>query len=139
MDYQIKLTPYPIELQRPLPPKLSGAVGAVTEFQGLVRSEENGRAIGGLEYEAYSPMAERTMRQICEELAAGTDCLFVRITHRIGVVPVGEAAIHIVVASGHRAASFAFLSAFMDRLKQDVPIWKVRALDTTGRPIPPAP
>ncbi len=84
-------------------------------------------------------MAERTMRQICEALAAGGDCQFVSVIHRIGVVPIGEAAIHVVVASRHRAAAFALLAGFMDRLKQNVPIWKRHALDTTAPPIAPTP
>ncbi len=139
MDIRIELTPHPIPVARPLPRELSGTAGAIAEFQGIVRAQEAGREIGALEYEAYPAMAERMMRRLCTELAAGGDCQFVSVTHRIGVVPVGEAAIHVVVASRHRAAAFALLTGFMDRLKQDVPIWKARALDTTGRPITPAP
>jgi molybdopterin synthase catalytic subunit len=135
MDIEIELTSKPIDLQRSLPGELAGAVGAVAEFRGIVRADEAGRPIGALEYENYSPMAERTIRQICVELAASNDCQFVRITHRVGVVPVGEAAIHVIVAARHRAAAFALLTGFMDRLKQDVPIWKRRALDSAGNPI----
>jgi len=108
-------------------PPLADA-GALAEFSGLVRGEEDGRTIAALEYEAYSPMAERVMREIIAELGELHPCLFVRVTHRIGVVPVGEAAIHIVTAARHRAEAFAMLTEFMNRLKQDVPIWKRRAL-----------
>lgn len=139
MDIRIELTAAPFVAAPPVPPALAGTAGAIAEFRGIVRAEENGRRIGAIEYEAYSPMAERTMRRICEELAAGGDCQFIRVIHRLGIVPVGEAAIHIVVASRHRAAAFALLTGFMDRLKQDVPIWKRRALDTSGRPIAPPP
>ncbi len=138
MQLEIGLTSEPIDLARPLPAGLAGTAGSVAEFRGLVRGEEGGHPIGALEYEAYSGMAERTMRRLCTELAADTDCQFVRVTHRIGVIPIGEAAIHVVVASKHRAAGFALLVGFMDRLKQDVPIWKVRALDRSGQPIPSA-
>ncbi len=109
-----------------LPP--SAGIGALAEFSGIVRGEENGRVIAALEYEAYSPMAARVMRDILAELGQRHPCLFVRVTHRIGIVPVGEAAIHIVVTARHRAEAFAMLAGFMDRLKQDVPIWKCRAL-----------
>ena len=51
--------------------------------------------LAALEYEAYSPMAERTMQAIIEELARQHPCLFVRVTHRVGLVRVGEAAIRI--------------------------------------------
>ena len=102
--------------------------GAVAEFTGIVRGEENGRAIAALEYEAYSPMAEQVMRRIISELCEKFPCLAVRVIHRIGVIPVGEAAIHIRATARHRAEAFAMLSEFMNRLKQDVPIWKRRAL-----------
>ena len=105
-----------------------GEAGAWAEFRGLVRGEEDGHPIAALEYEAYSPMAEREMRRILGELSARHPCLAATIIHRIGVVPVGEAAIYIGVAAKHRAEAFAFVAEFMDRLKQDVPIWKRRAL-----------
>jgi molybdopterin molybdotransferase len=103
-------------------------MGAWAEFRGLVRGEENGQAIAGLEYEAYSPMAEREMRRILADLTNVHPCLFVRVIHRIGFVPTGEAAIYIGIAGRHRAEAFAVLGEFMDRLKQDVPIWKRRAI-----------
>ena len=103
-------------------------VGALAEFTGTVRGEENGSTIGGLVYEAYQPMAEAVMRRLLSELAAAHPCLAVRVQHRIGVIRVGESAIHISVQARHRAEAFALLAAFMDRLKQDVPIWKTDTL-----------
>lgn len=106
------------------PPALGPASGALAEFRGLVRGQENDRTIGGLVYEAYQPMAEREITRIAEHLAQAHPIHAVRIVHRIGAVPVGESAIYIGVSSRHRAAAFAFLSDFMDLLKRDVPIWK---------------
>ena len=127
MQIEVNITTQRIDLRRELPGGSHGSVGAVAEFAGLVRGEESGRPIAALEYEAYSPMAENVMRQIIEELGRQQPCLFVRVTHRVGVVPVGESAIHIVVGARHRAEAFAMLTGFMDQLKQDVPIWKRRA------------
>jgi len=126
MQIEIQLTKAPIAEQSPSVP-VAGA-GAWVEFRGMVRREENGQAIGALEYEAYSPMAEHEMRRLLGELSAQHPCLSARVIHRLGIVPVGEAAIYAGIASAHRAEGFALLAAFMDRLKQDVPIWKRRAL-----------
>lgn len=126
MQIEIQLTNSPIAGQSP-PVALIGA-GAWVEFCGVVRGEEHGEAIAALEYEAYSPMAEREMRRIIEEIAATRPCLFAKVIHRVGVIPAGEAAIYVGVAGTHRAEVFALLTQFMDRLKQDVPIWKRRAL-----------
>jgi molybdopterin synthase catalytic subunit len=110
------------------PPLAMATLGAWVEFRGVVRGEENEQPIAALEYEAYSPMAEREMRRLLTELSGAKPCLAARVIHRVGIVPVGEAAVYIGIAARHRAEAFALLAGFMDRLKQDVPIWKRRAL-----------
>ena len=126
MEIEIQITHAPLAEQLPSP--AVPGLGAWVEFRGVVRGEENGQPIAALEYEAYSPMAEREMRRLLGELSAKHPCLSARVIHRVGIVPVGEAAIYAGIASAHRAEGFALLAAFMDRLKQDVPIWKRRAL-----------
>ena len=107
---------------------VNAGVGALAEFTGTVRGEENGEPISALVYEAYPAMAEPVMRRLLEELATTHPCVAVRVQHRTGTIRVGEAAIHIAVRAKHRAPAFALLAAFMDRLKQDVPIWKIDML-----------
>lgn len=127
MEIHIQFTDQPIKIALPAPPHL-GATGAWTEFRGLVRSEENGRSIVALDYEAYREMAAHQIQRLLVELAAQHPCLSAHVIHRLGVVPVGEVAIYVGIASQHRGEGFALLAAFMDRLKQDVPVWKRRSL-----------
>lgn len=125
-----------------MPAAWSEKAGAWVEFRGLVRHQEGDRTISALDYEAYRTMAEVEIRRILEEVGNRHRCLWVRVVHRIGVVPVGEAAIGVGVAARHRAEAFALLQEFMDRLKEDVPIWKARALETLqadGREAEPIP
>ncbi|MFA6565047.1 MAG: molybdenum cofactor biosynthesis protein MoaE [Verrucomicrobiia bacterium] len=129
MQIEIEMITQPIQPRRELPAALAGLAGAVAEFTGIVRAEENGRPVAALEYEAYAPMAEREMRRIIEAVGREHPCLAVRVIHRVGVIPVGEAAIYVAAFAPHRAEAFAMLTKFMDRLKQDVPIWKVRAIE----------
>jgi molybdopterin synthase catalytic subunit len=98
--------------------------GAVLDFFGVVRGEEKGEQIAGLEYEAYQPMAERQIEQIIRALLDQFPCRAVDVVHRIGFIPVGESSIVVRVASPHRQEAIAFLAEFMNRLKEDVPIWK---------------
>ncbi len=139
MEIEIQLTDESIA-ERIASPESTGGQGAWLEFRGVVRGEENAQAILALEYEAYPEMAVREMRRILESLASCHVCLAVKIIHRIGVIPVGETAIYAGVASRHRAEALALLAGFMDRLKQDVPIWKLRAIyakaGDQGAPIP---
>jgi len=127
MDIEIQLTGQPIADTIPSPLS-SGSAGAWLEFRGVVRGEENAQSIRALEYEAYPAMAGREIRRILEGLATRHPCLAAKVIHRTGVIPVGETAIYVGVASPHRAEAIALLAEFMDRLKQDVPIWKRRGL-----------
>jgi molybdopterin synthase catalytic subunit len=135
MEIEVELTARPIAPTRGLPKHLAGVAGAIVEFSGMVRATEGGQPIAALEYEAYQPMATRLLRQILEDLGRRHPCLFVRLRHRLGVVPVGEAAIHILVAAPRRAEGFALLQELLDRLKQDVPIWKRPAPGRKRAPI----
>jgi len=141
MEIVIQLTNMPIAGKSHLP--VSRAAGAWVEFRGVVRGEENGQPISALEYEVYPKMAEREIRRLLEALAVKYPCLAARVIHRTGIIPVGETAIYVGVAGRHRAEALALVAEFMDRLKQDVPIWKRRALpadpagDDVSRVIPP--
>lgn len=121
MEIEVSFTQAPIV--RPAT-AFSDTAGAVAEFWGVVRAEEKDRRIGGLIYEIYEPMAEKTIRRILEELHAEHPCLAARVIHRSGPVPAGEASIHVRVSARHRAAAFRVLEEFMNRMKREVPIWK---------------
>jgi molybdopterin molybdotransferase len=126
MEIEVQLVPGPIAAKMPAPPM--GRPGAWLEFRGVVRGEENGQKIAALEYEAYPEMAGRELRRLLEEISSRHPCLAARVVHRIGIIPVGETAIYVGVAASHRGEAFALLAEFMDKLKQDVPIWKRQAL-----------
>ncbi|HEV2452656.1 MAG TPA: molybdenum cofactor biosynthesis protein MoaE [Verrucomicrobiae bacterium] len=113
-------------------PASAGAHGAWLEFRGVVRGEEDGRSISALEYEAYPEMAKSEIRRILLDISSRHRCLAAKIIHRLGVIPVGETAIYAGIASSHRGEGIALLAEFMDKLKQDVPIWKRRALGGAG-------
>jgi len=138
MRIAIEFTLQPITRPDPAASLANGRIGAWVEFAGVVRGLENGVPIAALEYEAYETMARRVMHKILEDLATRLACESASVIHRIGVVPVGELAIWIGVASSHREPALALVAEFMQQLKQDVPIWKHRALTATdfGQPTP---
>jgi molybdopterin synthase catalytic subunit len=102
----------------------SREIGASVEFLGVVRELEQGEALAGLRYEAYEPMARKVLLRHFDELARVHPCAAVVLIHRTGWVPVGEASLWIRVLSSHRKEALAFMDEAIDRLKQDVPIWK---------------
>jgi molybdopterin synthase catalytic subunit len=102
----------------------AGSVGAVVEFAGVVRGEEDGAAIAALNYEAYDKMARSEMERIALDLSGQFPCESIEVIHRIGRVAVGETSILVRIEAKHRAEAFGMLAEFMNRMKTDVPIWK---------------
>ena len=102
----------------------SREIGACVEFSGIVRETEHDRALTGLHYEAYEPMAARQLERIFDELNAAHPCAAVLLIHRLGWVPVGEASLFVRVLAAHRGEALRFLAEAIDRMKADVPIWK---------------
>ena len=102
----------------------SREVGACVEFYGIVREMEQGSALRGLAYEAHEPMARRHLERIFAELSAAHPVEAVLFIHRLGWVPVGEASMFVRVLAAHRGEALSFCAEAIDRMKQDVPIWK---------------
>ena len=98
--------------------------GAVVTFDGIVRNNFAGRAVRYLEYEAYATMAEKKLAEIGEEVRRKFPVGEIAMVHRIGKLEIGESSIVIAVAAPHRHAAFEACSYAMDRVKEEVPIWK---------------
>jgi molybdopterin synthase catalytic subunit len=107
-----------------LPPLQVEGCGAVVRFEGKVRDEEAGQKISALFYEAYEPMAGKVMKSLLKKLGQEYRCVHARVLHRTGRVPVGECAIVMEAHAKHRAEALRLVEEFLNRLKQEVPIWK---------------
>jgi len=98
--------------------------GAIVTFTGTVRSDSHGRRVRRLEYEAYAAMAVAKLEEIAGEAEAQWPGVRVAIHHRVGVLQIGEAAVVIAAAAPHRQEAFRACEHAIERLKQDVPLWK---------------
>jgi molybdopterin synthase catalytic subunit len=98
--------------------------GALCLFVGVVRNENQGRAVLRLEYEAYEEMALVLMEEIADEARRLYPVTEVRLVHRLGRLEIGEASVAVAVSSPHRAEAFAACRFAIDTLKARVPIWK---------------
>jgi molybdopterin synthase catalytic subunit len=103
--------------------------GALVTFAGVTRDHNQGQQVRGLRYEAYAEMAVPVMERILAEVAAAHEVGRIRVAHRLGEVPIGEASVVVVVAAPHRGPAFDACRAVMDRLKAEVPIFKQEVLD----------
>jgi molybdopterin synthase catalytic subunit len=97
--------------------------GAVVTFQGVVRDHDQGRGVTLLEYEGH-PSAAAVLREVAAEIAADPDVYAVAVSHRIGVLKIGDTALVAAVSTAHRAAAFAACARLVDEVKSRLPIWK---------------
>jgi molybdopterin synthase catalytic subunit len=110
---------------KPIPAEpVAGDVGGVVIFWGIVRDREDGQPIRALEYTAYREMAEHQFRKIIDETKRRWPLKRIRVVHRLGEIPVGEASLLVRVEAAHRGEAFAAAQFVVDELKQKVPIWK---------------
>ena len=114
----------PIDAARVLGDALSPADGAALLFWGVVREQNEGRAVTQLEYHAYEAMAEREMLRIADEARERWSTGDIRVVHRVGLLQVGEASIAIAVAAPHRGEAYEASRYVIEQVKQRVPVWK---------------
>lgn len=105
--------------------------GAVVTFCGTARDHAPGRpGVVALEYEAYESQVVPRLAELDAELRVRWPAARrVVMLHRVGEVPIGEAAVVVVVSSAHRDAAFEAARFAIDALKATVPIWKRESWD----------
>jgi len=114
----------PLRLAEVVDAVASESLGGLVTFSGAVRDQTKGRRVVRLEYEAYPPMAEKKLAEIGAEVASLWSGTRLAIVHRVGTLVPGELAVVIAAAAPHRKEAFRGCEHAIERLKQDVPIWK---------------
>jgi len=100
-------------------------VGAITMFIGVVRGENmEGKAVKGLELEAYDEKANEVLEKICRELRTRKGIVDVQIHHFTGEFQLGEDLVYVLVAGSHRSNVFPILKEAVERYKKEAPIFK---------------
>ncbi len=122
--FQFDLTDDPIDVSFVLSTVVSARAGANVLFTGTTRGETEGVITDWLEYDAYKPLAERECIRLYEQAVRKFRIIKCSIVHRLGKVSVGEISIAVAVSAVHRAEAFASASWLLDRIKEDVPVWK---------------
>ncbi len=100
--------------------------GGVVVFTGTARDHSVGRdGVTKLEYEAYEEQVVPRLDEIAEAARRRwPDLGRIVLLHRIGEVPLTEAAVVVAVSAPHRANAFEAARFGIDTLKETVPIWK---------------
>ncbi|WP_336644313.1 molybdenum cofactor biosynthesis protein MoaE [Microbacterium sp. USHLN186] len=126
-----RISEQPLSLDEHIAAVDSSTAGAVATFVGRVRDHDPDAAgaVVALEYSAH-PDAEAALQRIAEAAVGQTDAV-VAVSHRVGRLAVGEAAVAIAVASSHRDASFTVCREVIEAIKRELPVWK-RQVEADG-------
>ena len=124
MNMRIKLTNEPIAHHEMVENCRCKSAGAIVLFLGTVREITGNEQTLFLEYEAYAPLAEKTLFEIVEQAKSKWAIQKLEIIHRLGILQPGETSIAVCVSCPHRADAFAACQEIMDKIKEVVPIWK---------------
>jgi len=100
--------------------------GAIATFTGRVRERDgpDDPPTEYLEFEKYEGVADERMATIEAELEEREGVQAVLLHHRTGVVETGEDIVFVVVLAGHRREAFETVEDGIDRLKDEVPLFK---------------
>jgi molybdopterin synthase catalytic subunit len=107
------------------------AAGAVVSFAGVVRDHDGGRSVTELEYVGH-PTASDVLTEIAAEFAARPGLHAVAVSHRVGMLGIGDVALACAVSAAHRGEAFTACAELVDEVKQRLPIWK-RQVFTDGK------
>ncbi|MDI3485454.1 MAG: molybdopterin synthase catalytic subunit [Methanolobus sp.] len=98
--------------------------GGIATFTGIVRRINDNVETTAIDFEKYEGVADRAIEKICLDMKAKDNIIDVLIHHKTGLIKSGEDIVYIVVAAAHRQELFQTLIDSLERIKEDVPIWK---------------
>jgi molybdopterin synthase catalytic subunit len=120
----VQITQTRIDIKETIDSVTTPESGGIDAFIGTTRNQSGNRKVVSLSYEAYEPMALKVMTRLEEEARGRWPLNQVAMVHRLGDVGLCEASVVIAVSAPHRREAFEACRFLIDRLKEDVPIWK---------------
>ena len=117
------LTEQPIEAPSHEALVADASAGAVVSFAGVVRDHDGGKGVTSLVYEAH-PSAEKVIAEVAADIAARPGVVHVAVSHRVGALSIGDAALVAAVSAPHRREAFEACAALVDEVKARLPVWK---------------
>jgi molybdopterin synthase catalytic subunit len=126
----VRITADPLSIDEALGFIADPGAGGSCVFVGTVRDRSPAGEVTGLSYEAWDDLAVTRLNAIAGEMFERWGLRRAAILHRTGDLAIGEASVVVAVSSAHRAEAFEACRFGIERLKDDVPIWKKEGLVT---------
>jgi molybdopterin synthase catalytic subunit len=128
-DLLVRVTSDPISADDAVAFVADPGAGGTCVFLGTVRDHSGAGDVEGLSYEAWDELAVRRIEEIADEASATWSIRKMAILHRTGDLGIGEISVVVAASAEHRADAFDACRHGIERLKQDVPIWKKEHLE----------
>ncbi len=127
----VRVTDEPLDVAEAVAFVGDPAAGGTCVFVGTVRDHSDAGAVTALRYEAWQDLAVRRLEEIAGEILEKWPICRVALVHRQGRLDVGEVSVVVACSAPHRSEAFEACRHGIERLKEDVPIWKKEEL-TSG-------
>ncbi|KAG0143555.1 hypothetical protein CROQUDRAFT_48681 [Cronartium quercuum f. sp. fusiforme G11] len=149
----VLLTKEPLNLQK-IVDELSGpSIGAKALFIGTTKDSFEGKPVTYLSYEAYEPLAIKTLFKIIEDVrnskkihhhqdqqqtqskhqfhssSSSSSGLKIIIHHLLGESQIGQISLIIGISSNKSEGTFEICNQILKNLKKNVQIWKKEVYD----------
>jgi len=124
----VRVTTRPVDPQEALGFVADASAGGTCLFLGTVRDHSSTGEVTALDYEAWDELAGRRLREIGDEMLSRWPACKVALLHRTGHLEIGEVSVVVACSAPHRAEAFEACRHGIERIKQDVPIWKKEGL-----------
>ncbi|MEM1663329.1 MAG: MoaD family protein [Pyrobaculum sp.] len=103
--------------------------GGVVVFVGYVKGLVDGSVVERLEYEAYEPYATMKINEIEKWALEQDGVLDIRVYHRVGTLKPGDTTIYVIASAINRDVAFRVAKEVLERVKHEVPIFKLEKRD----------
>ncbi|KAI9767358.1 MAG: Molybdopterin synthase catalytic subunit [Geoglossum simile] len=136
----VELTHDPLDIQTAVNRVKSPKAGAIVLFAGqqfplapvtyhnspigTTRDSFESRPVLHLTYTSYVPKALSTLLAIAKSVRARHALTAISVTHRLGLVPIGEESILIAVSAPHRQAAWRAGEEALEECKSRAEVWK---------------
>jgi molybdopterin synthase catalytic subunit len=124
----VRITQAPLDPSEALAFVADPAAGGTVLFGGTVRDHSAEGAVTGLDYEAWEDQADAQLRAIAGEMFERWPVRRAALLHRTGSLGIGDVSVLVCCSAPHRADAFEACRHGIERIKQDVPIWKKERL-----------
>lgn len=131
----IEITPAAIAPEKVIAKVKSDVAGCVVTYVGLIRGHSNGKKVASVTYREKG-QALKALTEIVSQTQSKYRFTQIAITHRTGVLKVGDINLVVAIAASHRREGFAACSYIIDEFKKNLPTRKTEIYENGSVYIP---